>query len=258
MDRSFLSRPEVVAASRKFVCVRLATYESKEEGAFLESFEVGRSGKLENSLFCILSSDGKRELSRAGRSLRRAFGDAEGLAATMNRIARTHKPKAGRHEPDLPRVAYVRLALNVAACDNQPLVVLYARDASALAKLEKAVAVLAWQDAFLGRFIYAATGAFKDFAAVKGAKDAAGVLVIGPDSFGLKGEVLGQVAANSPAADLTKGLKAALARHKKQTKSFRSHVRAGHEKGVFWETQIPVTDPEEAAARARGRRVRGR
>lgn len=47
--------------------MRLATYENKEEGAFLESVFTGRSGKLENTVFALLEPDGKTRLSRAGR-----------------------------------------------------------------------------------------------------------------------------------------------------------------------------------------------
>ena len=60
MDGSFLSDADVVAASRKFVCIRLSTYEDAEEAEFLRSIYVGRSGDLENTVFAILSPDGKR------------------------------------------------------------------------------------------------------------------------------------------------------------------------------------------------------
>ena len=49
MDRSYLSDREIVQAAREFVCVRLATYEDKAEGKFLESIFRGRSGELELS-----------------------------------------------------------------------------------------------------------------------------------------------------------------------------------------------------------------
>ncbi|MBY0231652.1 MAG: thioredoxin family protein [Gemmataceae bacterium] len=57
MDRSFLSRPEVVKASRSHVCGRLATYEDEVEGFFLWSLAKTGSGKLENSVFAILAPD---------------------------------------------------------------------------------------------------------------------------------------------------------------------------------------------------------
>ena len=42
MDRSFLSDSAIIEASREFVCVRLATYEDKDEGKFLEATFRGR------------------------------------------------------------------------------------------------------------------------------------------------------------------------------------------------------------------------
>src|SRR5437588_8254333 len=113
MDRSFLSQPEVIAASRSLVCVRLTTYENKEEGDFLKAFKVTRSGELENTVFTILSPDGKRQLARASRSARQTFGDSERMAATMERLSREFETRksAQRQLPELPQVANVRLAV---------------------------------------------------------------------------------------------------------------------------------------------------
>ena len=47
MDRSYLSDPAVVAASRSFVCVRLLTYENAREAELLRGIFRGRSGELE-------------------------------------------------------------------------------------------------------------------------------------------------------------------------------------------------------------------
>src|SRR5262245_45492737 len=143
MDRSFLSQAEVVAASRKFVCVRLATYEDKDEGAFLKSLLLTRSGELENSVFVILSADGT-PLIRAARSPKQHYADAAQMAKAMDRIASDNAPKAGASSaaPLLPRVANVRLALDVAACDNQPLVVLYTPDATTAKAMHEALTAL--------------------------------------------------------------------------------------------------------------------
>src|SRR5947209_8249 len=138
MDRSFLSDADVIAASRKFVCVRLTTYEDKAEADFLRSFQVTRSGELENTVFTILSPDGKRQLARASRSARQTFGDSERMAATMDRLCREfeNRKSAQGQLPELPQVANVRLAINVAACDNQPLVILFAKDEKTRRKLQ--------------------------------------------------------------------------------------------------------------------------
>src|SRR5271165_4360486 len=109
MDRSFLSQPLVVAASRAFVCARLATYEDKEEAAFLKGLLRTRSGELENSVFTILAPDGKKKLTTAGRGPRRLYADAEEMAADLDRLARLLEPKA--ELSTLPVVANVRLAV---------------------------------------------------------------------------------------------------------------------------------------------------
>jgi hypothetical protein len=255
MDRSFLSQPEVIAAAKHFVCVRLTTYESKEEGDFLKSFAAGRSGELENTVFTILSHDGKRQLVRASRSARKPFGDSERMADAMSRIAQQYprgKTVKGQN-PELPKVANVRLALNVAACDNQPLVVLFAAEPAARKKLENRVAELAWSEAFSGQFVYVVASKAKELAAVEGLKPAAGVCIIQPDRFGRKGKVLGQAGADATGEELAKVLKAAVALHQRSERTFANHVRQGQKLGVFWETQIPVTDPMELRARERGR-----
>ena len=58
MDRSYLSQPEVVAASRDFVCVRLMTYESRVEGDFLTAFNVTRSDGYRAALSWVELSTG--------------------------------------------------------------------------------------------------------------------------------------------------------------------------------------------------------
>jgi hypothetical protein len=254
MDRSFLSQPEVITASRKFVCVRLTTYENKEEGDFLKSFHVTRSGELENTVFTLLSPDGTRQLARAARSARQTFGDAARMATTMNRIAGQYEARAaGGPPPELPKVANVRLAIDVAACDNQPLVVLFGPDDVARRQLEDRVRLLAWSEPFLGQFVYVAATDAKELAAVTGVKPEAGVLVVQSDRFGLKGTVLRQAAVTASVAELTRTLKEGAELYRGEPKSFGSHVREGHQLGVFWHTQIEVTDPMERAARERGR-----
>ena len=58
----------MVTASRAFVCVRPATYESAAEGKLLLSLFRGRLGNLENSVFALLGPDGKERLTQTGRS----------------------------------------------------------------------------------------------------------------------------------------------------------------------------------------------
>src|ERR1044071_3836701 len=92
MDRRFLLQKEVIEASRDFVCIRLATYEDKEEADYLVKVFPGRTGLLENTVFTMLSPDARRYLTRSGRSPDWAFGDATSMARQMRAFAKDYKP----------------------------------------------------------------------------------------------------------------------------------------------------------------------
>jgi hypothetical protein len=252
MDRSYLSQPTVIAAARAFVCVRLATYEDKGEAEMLKALCPTRSGELENTMFTLLSPDGKRELAQTSRSANHTFGDAATMVAAMSRVAQLYPPKAVAGVAELPVVRNVRLAMNIAAADDQPLVVVFAPEAGARKVLQDRLRPLAWSDRFAGRFIYVVTGDAADLASIAGARQGPGVLVVGPDRFGQKAQALKQLAASASAEELAKGLEEGAALHQKEAKTFAGHVREGHALGVFWETVLPVTDPMEQQARERG------
>ena len=253
MDGSFLSQPKVVAAARQFVCVRLTTYEIAAEAAFLRSICPTGSGELENTVFTILSPDGNRQLARASRSARVVFGDADPMADTMNRVAKWYRPRSTATQAlaDLPFVANVRLAINVAACDNQPLIVLAGKNAATRGKLAEKLKPLAWSDEFRGRFVYAEAFNEKDLSAIADAKGDAGVLAVQPDRFGLAGTILARLPETSSVETLARGLGDSLSKHQPQKESFRTHVCDGNEAGAFWETVVSVTDPMERHARQR-------
>jgi hypothetical protein len=252
MDRSFLSQPEVIAASRAFVCVRLATYEDADEAKFLKGITPTRSGELENSVFCLMSPDGKDKLVRGARSMRQIYSDAADMAEGMNRVALKYATKSSPSA--LPLATNVRLAIDIAAADNQPLVVVVAKDEAVRTRLIDQSSKLAWTDDFIGRFIYA-KGSVAEMAIVEGATSESGVFVISPDKFGQKGNVLSQVEAGASIAEIADAFRKALTQFKPETKTFQNHVREGQRQGIFWDSQVPVTDPQEQAARERGRKL---
>ena len=147
MDRSFLTDERVVAASRNFVCIRLATYEDKQEAEFLKSVYTGRSGQMENTTFAILSPDGRQKLTAAGRGPFRAFGNAAQMAMAMKGIWAQHQeaPDAALAEQQLPLIKSVELALNVAACDNLPCLVTVANDPEKIETLNRKLLPVAWE-----------------------------------------------------------------------------------------------------------------
>jgi hypothetical protein len=255
MDRSFLSDKAVIAASRAFVCVRLATYESASEAVVLKSFFVGRSGELENSTFAILAPDGKTKLTRAGRSPSFAYGRnasaPAAMAAEMNRLAKRYPGKrAALKAAPLPLVADVRLGINIAACDSLPLVVVVGKDAAQRAKLEKTLAPVAWDEANLGAFIYASTHEVKDLKPLTKVKASPGYVVVQPGVYGQDGSNLVQLPASATPKALAEALAKARKKHSAAAKKDRrSHVRTGQREGVHWDTEIPVTDPGKGPGR---------
>ena len=125
MDRSFLSDASVIAASRKFICVRLATYEDEHENQFLKSLLRTGSGELENTVFALFAPNAKDHLIRTSRGPRQLFRDASDMAEKMNGYAKSFPEKEKSLLP-VPAVASVSLGVTVAAADNLPLVVLIA------------------------------------------------------------------------------------------------------------------------------------
>jgi hypothetical protein len=251
MDRSFLSQPQVIAASRDFVCVRLATYEDPTEARFLKEFTRTGSGELENTVFGIVAPDGVKKLIRSSRGVDHVFSGPTAMAEAMAKIAakypNTTKPAS------LPLVASVKLAVNVAAADNQPLVLIVGKDAAARKPLTAKLEPLAWNDELIGRFVFAA-GASADLASIEGTKPDAGLLIVAPERFGRSAKVLASLPAEATSVEITQSLRTVVATFQRSDKTFQNHVRAGHQQGIFWETAVPVTDPMELDARARGKK----
>lgn len=231
----------MIEASRDFVCIRLATYESKEEAEVMKSYFVGRSGELENTMFAILSPDGKL-ISRAGRSPDAAFADAEAMAKGMKELAARYQAKKDAKR-ELPVLKNVRLALDVAACDGRACVVSLAAGKEAAAKQEEALSAVAWSEGVAGKFVYASTADTRELETVKGVTKKSGFLVIEPDAYGLEGKVLAEIDATATGKDLEAALLKANEKHVVPDKDPNEHIREGHRLGVEWETEIPDTDP---------------
>ena len=252
MDRSFLSNAEVVAASRKFVCIRLATYEDAKEAEYMKSIFVPRSGALENTTFSLLAPDGKRKLTAAGRSPQQIFRNASHMADTMNRITKKF-PAGPNKQPLLPLMKTVDLALNVAASDSLPLIVTFADDAKQIAECHKLLSSIAWSDSLTGQFVYATTTDRKDLRPITGVPAAEQILVIAPGQFGLSGKVMTTVSSLDTPAEVQKKLLRAVSDFPRPVKTHDSHVRQGIELGIDWESEIPETDPMSVRARQRAR-----
>lgn len=235
MDRSFLSRPEVIRASRKFVCIRLATYENAEEAKMLEKIFVGPSGALENTVFALLAPDGKTLLSAAGRGPHFAFASPAEMAAQMQGLATKYQAATTLVSTQIPYVKGVRLAINVAACDRLPVLVLAGSNREQLERLEKAVRPLAWKQRLQGQVIFTSTSDPDEMRGLGGP----GIYLLDPEPFGRHGKILKRFTSSDVAA----GLPGAVTAYHRPVKVYQQHVSEGRQEGVYWQTAIPVTDP---------------
>ncbi|MFK7767860.1 MAG: hypothetical protein AB8B55_11615 [Mariniblastus sp.] len=260
MDESFLSDEKVIAASREFVCIRLATYEDDAEAEFLKTVYVSRDGDLENTVFALISPDTKTNLCRPGRAPNFAFRTPEKLADAMKEIAAKYKPnkeefaKAQR----LPQLKNVRLGLNVSSCDGLPSIVCVADSEEDLNTMRAKLTPLAFADELAGKFVYASTVDATELKSVKGYDGKPGFLLIQPGEYGVDGKLVSALATDVSSDKL----ETAMIEHAKSTaktsKNHRDHVNNGSKAGAWWDTEIPVTDQGSLKATERNKRRRNK
>lgn len=241
-----------MAASRAWICVRPATYESAAEAELLLGLLRPRDGVLRNTVFCLFDSKGQ-PLTRSGRSPQMIFDDASAMAATMRRALAKHEPT--EETPALPEVGDVRLGLNLAACDGLPLVVGVARNAGIAAALRTELARISLTDPVIGRAHYVVLSErepIDELLEVTGAAPGQSVLVLLPDAFGQAPELL--LATGHGQQTLPEALARALRSPEIPgvPNDSNRHVREGKRRDIEWESEIPVTDGR--GARESGRR----
>ena len=251
MDRSYWSNPKVIAAARNFVCIRLVTYEDEAEGAFVQSIFRGREGTLENSVFALLAPDGKTLLAKAGRSPSMVFGannedlDRELLLKEMAEILENYPVKKVQQQP-LALGLDLRRMMNVAACDLQPLVVLYAADEKDRNRLAEMVAKQSLAEAYRGRFAFAWAQSAIEMKALTGLQvetKTSMLWVIAPNAFGTQADLLQEV--NQPeSSTLLQAWNASLKEFSIEARNSRRHTQKGKQLGLKWVSQLPNTDPK--------------
>ena len=169
----------------------------------------------------------------------------------LEKAAKPFRPKAPLRA--LPQTHDFRRALNIAACDSQPLVVALAASDEARSRVEKRLEALAWSKDLVGRYHYVVVGDKADIKDVDGVPASDGVFVVSPGTYGTSGKVIAKVAARASDEALRKMLVKTEAAYEpaKKASHHRDHVRAGRRQGESWETEVPVTDPEAARAARR-------
>ena len=238
MDRSFLSDAGVIAQSRDFVCVRLATFEDKKETTFTHSLYSTRRTPQVNTVFTILAPDGKTPLLAPGRSPSHTLGsdDPKTLVAAMKRFAAKYRARHRSATPPIPYGIDLRRSLNVAACDMQLLVVVVAKSKAKRKSIEKTLAPLVWSKELVDVLAYA-TAKPDELKALQGAKPVEGVFVVVAGPYGLKGNVVA-FATGTSASTLKTALKKAIAEFDPQAKDSIRHIRDARWLGIEWEPEV--------------------
>lgn len=250
MDRSFLSHKQVIEAAKNFVCIRLISYENQAEAEFVSKLV---KGPVANTAFAILGPDGTRALAGRGpgRGPRDLFVDADAMAKGMDAVAAKYSAKDTSGTPQLPITLSPKIGLAVAAGDLQPLVVVVEENVEKRASLEAKVAKMAWNSEFMGYYTFASTSTAKQIPNVKGIKDSPGVYIIEPDNFGVGGNLVGSLRTKDIDGRLDGAMRDALKKHARIAKNRSELARQGLEKGIYYETGIPVSGQGEARDRER-------
>ncbi|MEC7566408.1 MAG: hypothetical protein VX738_12070 [Planctomycetota bacterium] len=252
MDRSFLSGAQLIKATRDFVCIRTATYEDKQEAEFLKWAFVGSTGgDLRNFGYCVLSPDGKTKLRRSTRGPNFLYANSDAMAADLRQLA---SPYTGRAATDtasrsVPQMKSVRLGINVASCDGLPSVVVFGKDQAEVDLLNQQLSDVIWDEQLAGKFIYASTTNPNDLKSVAGAGFQTGILIIRPDAFGVKGQLLRVISSEVSGDQLKQSLASAANAYTRLSKTHGLHVRKGRQTGTLWKTEVAVPSRERAPVR---------
>ena len=258
IDDGWLTHNDIIEVAQKFVCIRLTSYESQSEAAFIEKLR----GNPVNTAFAILTPQGEPALKvqGLGRGPSELFSDTADMVKQMNEVAAKFVATDAAQTPMLPVTLSAKLGLAVASADLQPLVLVVASDAVARAALEAKVAKLAWSKDFQGFFTYAnaantkalvLTSAIDNGAGNSAAMNKDGVLIIEPDLFGAAGKIVAQISAGDVDTQLTSAMKSARTNHVRTEKSREQLKRLALAQGIYFETGIPVSGKREAEDRAK-------
>ena len=258
IDDGWLTHNDIIEVAQKFVCIRLTSYESQSEAAFIEKLR----GNPVNTAFAILTPQGEPALKvqGLGRGPSELFSDTADMVKQMNEVAEKYVATDVAQTPMLPVTLNAKLGLAVASADLQPLVLVVASDAAARAALEAKVAKLAWSKDCQGFFTYAnaantkslvLTSAINTGAGNSVAMNKDGVFIIEPDMFGASGKIVAQISASDVDTQLSSAMKSARTNHVRMEKSRDQLKRMALAQGIYFETGIPVSGKREAEDRAK-------
>lgn len=246
------SQKEFIDVSRKFVCVRLESYESKEHQDMVRKFLDGR---FENTAFCILAPDGETQLSGTGRgpeqALRRGRGrlDDENVVTKLETYASEYRTRGRPDEMVLQDFHSFRQALNVASADQRLLVYAVGPE-SAEEKLSQQLRPVFASKEIIGLFHLDFADREKDSkwtSTIRKSSNRDGIYIIRADEFGQSGEVLERLDLATDPKTITGHLLATNLAFSllEERKNYASHVSEGRREGIHFENGMPYGEDRD-------------
>ena len=247
------SQKEFIDVSRKFVCVRLESYESKEHQDLVRKFLDGR---FANTAFVILAPDGETQLSRTGRGPNQALGDRghhhtddENVIEKLEGYSAEYELKGNPAKMVLQDFHTFRQALNVASADQRLLVYAVGTD-SETKRLRNELAPVFSDENIIGLFHLDFSNPKSDKEWIKSIRKASGedgIYVIRADEFGQSGEVLERLELSSSPESIRGTLLAANLAFSllEERKDYSSHVSEGRREGIHFENAMPYGEDRD-------------
>ena len=205
------------------------------------------NGRLANTVFGMFDPQGRRRLSRTGRSPNQVLGGKgpdqnDEIIAAMNDVASRYRGKGKDKDAVLQDFLSFGQALNVASGDQRLLVFVNA-DEAAIEKLSPTLKELFADEEIIGRFHldFAGKEDTKWTMAIKEAKSAPAINIIRAGKFGLDGSIENRLPLT---ADLDEIKATLLFENMKfnateERKDYSRHVMSGKRAGINYESEIP-------------------
>ena len=234
------SDPDVIKASRKFICVRIDSYESEENQKIVRSHLGGR---FENTAFCVIAPDGKERLTRSGRGPQHISRDFDDIVAIADRY-KSRGDILNSHIPDFNSFA---LALNVSSAD-QKILLLIAGDEDEIVAAGKRIRSVVWNKNVMGRFNYDFESDSSSWTGPLSSKSkGSGFHLIRPGEFGLEGQIVMSLSLNASNSNLLNAMVVANRDYAKSTKKkvYSSHVVEGRRQGKRIEMAVPFGEDRD-------------
>lgn len=234
--------------SRKYVCIRIETFENKGSE---EKVRALLNGRFANTAFCVFDPEGQQRLTRPGRGPSTAFGskgrngaaaDDESIVRQMNQIAARFTPTDGHGNAVLQDFYSFRQALNVASADQRLLVFVDAKENEKRSVETKLKAVFDDPD-IAGKFHlnFADSKVDRNWSqAIKGKKSSSGIFIIRSGTYGQDGVVMDRLPLSASSDDIkTAMVKANDQFSSSETrKKYAQHVQSGKRNGIYFENEI--------------------